>query len=94
MSRDLHVLDESGEFCDCGADTALCQRCGRVKCGTMVVWIPVHPDRSLPLGRHGNVCIRCATPAEWVAGLDAALERAQAAKARAAKRDVDRANGN
>ena len=39
-----------GEYCTtCGTDTGLCQTCGRVVCGRMLIWV----------NGTGNVCIDC-----------------------------------
>ena len=39
--------------CECGADTCLCQKCGKVVCGTQAGWVEG------PLPAHGNVCFSC-----------------------------------
>lgn len=52
-----HQIDQSGEFCACGQDTAMCQVCGRVVCAKFTEWVNVgvltlRPDRNFM----GNVC--------------------------------------
>jgi hypothetical protein len=47
-----HKLSADGDSCDCGCDTALCQKCGVAFCGSLTKWV----------NGVGNVCHKCAPP--------------------------------